>query len=181
MSDKEEHMKSQEEIVQKIDFLEPEFARKDGAYKGYSAHVEDSNWFYQKHMEGAHSGEPDKPEHEHLRNKSKDQGNNGCFLTSACVEFKGLNDDCYELSTLRGFRDYYISQLNDGEENIKDYYEHAPIIVENIDKSETRNQIYADMYDNLIIKCIKLIEENELNSAYEVYSNYYSNLKESYA
>ena len=29
----------------------------------------------------------------------------GCFLTSACVKFKGLPDDCAELETLRAFRE----------------------------------------------------------------------------
>ena len=30
----------------------------------------------------------------------------GCFLTTACVTYRGLADDCYELNVLRNFRIY---------------------------------------------------------------------------
>ena len=33
----------------------------------------------------------------------------GCYLTSACMYSKGLPDDCYELETLRNFRDTWLN------------------------------------------------------------------------
>ena len=48
------------------------------------------------------------------------------IFTTACVKSKGLSDDCIELSTLRKFRDEYILNLENGEKDIKEYYDTAP-------------------------------------------------------
>ena len=37
----------------------------------------------------------------------------GCYLTSACMYSKGLPDDCYELETLRNFRDTWLKNQGD--------------------------------------------------------------------
>lgn len=39
------------------------------------------------------------------KDKSSLKESSGCFLTSACVKYKGLSDDCKELTELRQFRD----------------------------------------------------------------------------
>ena len=49
----------------------------------------------------------------------------GCFITTVCCEYKGLADDCEELTILRKFRDTYVPK-----QLVKEYYKIAPKIVE---------------------------------------------------
>lgn len=50
----------------------------------------------------------------------------GCFFTTACVEARGLPDDCEALETLRAFRDACLANRPDGREAIAEYYRMAP-------------------------------------------------------
>lgn len=51
-----------------------------------------------------------------------------CFLTTATCEIVGLDDDCWELRTLRRFRDDWLARQDDGMADIAMYYEKAPAI-----------------------------------------------------
>lgn len=70
----------------------------------------------------------------------------GCFLTGACTEFAGLPDDCFELSTLRRFRDEVLMQMPRGKDDIALYYRVAPAIVERIGASPRRSRELARLY-----------------------------------
>ena len=96
--------------------------------------------------------------------------NRGCYLTSACVEYKGLSDDCYELTTLRSFRDNYVAKLENGGALIQKYYETAPTIVQKINKAENKNEIYNRMYDYILI-CVEQIEKENYENALDLYKN----------
>ncbi len=67
------------------------------------------------------------------------QSNGGCYLTSACMKHfqEGFDDNCYELTVLRWFRDNFVSK-----EDIEHYYKVAPIIVEAINEEEKSDIIY---------------------------------------
>lgn len=95
------------------------------------------------------------------KNKS---GSVGCYLTTACCEYKNLPDDCYELETLRHVRDKYIKEKFYGEEMINYYYKDAPIIIEKINKHPNKNEIYEEIYHN-ITDAVKLIENGEIDEA----------------
>lgn len=75
----------------------------------------------------------------------------GCFLTTACVDFAGLPDDCETLTLMRKLRDEYVAALPEGESLIAEYYENAPKIVDAIDRltAEARNAIYSNMLFSL--------------------------------
>ena len=49
-----------------------------------------------------------------------------CFLTTACMKYfrENFDDNCYELTVLRWFRDNFVSK-----EDKEHYYEVAPIII----------------------------------------------------
>ena len=49
---------------------------------------------------------------------SDNGGSGGCYLTTACVVAKNLPDDCEELTALRNFRDTYLRNHENGEEDI---------------------------------------------------------------
>ena len=89
-----------------------------------------------------------------------------CYLTTACMKhFLGeFNDDCYELTTLRWFRDNYVS-----EEDIMHYYEIAPLIVNAINNLPECEQIYNYIYEDVIDICVKAIERGDYVHAYDRY------------
>ncbi|MEG6509989.1 CFI-box-CTERM domain-containing protein [Methyloligella sp. 2.7D] len=53
----------------------------------------------------------------------------GCFMTTACCSLLGLPDDCFELRTLRRYRDTYLAKAPGGPEAIARYYRLAPQIL----------------------------------------------------
>lgn len=91
---------------------------------------------------------------------SSSSSGGGCYLTTACCEFKGLADDCYELTVLRRFRDTYLKEQPFGETLIATYYEDAPSIVKKIDNHSDRAGIYEDIYVKLC-EIVKIIESGK--------------------
>lgn len=53
----------------------------------------------------------------------------GCFITTACCEVLGLGDDCFELRTLRRYRDQVLAKRPGGNAEIARYYELAPSLL----------------------------------------------------
>lgn len=96
----------------------------------------------------------------------------GCFLTSACVEAKGLPDDCYELTTLRMFRDEYLAKQECGKCEIAHYYSVAPKIVEQIKRDPDAPRILDQIYNELVVPCIIHIEQKQFSAAHQLYRNY---------
>ena len=77
-----------------------------------------------------------------------------------------FDDNCYELTTLRWFRDTFVS-----EEDIAHYYEIAPSIVGAINKIPGCEKVYEYIYDNVIAACVKAIEKGDYEFAYNRYKN----------
>lgn len=100
--------------------------------------------------------------------ESKETTDTSCYLTTACMKnFRDKFDDhCYQLDVLRWFRDKFVS-----EEDKKYYYEVAPIIVSEIEKSNNKDKIYKYIYDNVVSYCVNKIEENDFEAAYSRYKN----------
>lgn len=91
-----------------------------------------------------------------------------CFLTTACMKYfqEKFDDNCYELTVLRWFRDNFVSK-----EDIEHYYEVAPVIVETINKEEKSGIIYDYIYDNIVDYCVEQIEQGNYDKAYSRYKN----------
>lgn len=101
----------------------------------------------------------------------------GCFITTACIESRGLPVDCYELETLRKFRDNWVSKHENGPAEIKIYYDIAPKIVEKLNHLPNSKEIYEKIYQEVVIKCVQFIEEGKENDAYSLYKNASFDLK----
>lgn len=99
----------------------------------------------------------------------KDEPSSGCFLTSACVTAKGLPDDCYELQTLRDYRDHWLAKTDFGESAISHYYAVAPKIVASIDTRMDSNEIYETIYNEMVKPCVEFIEQKKYQEAFELY------------
>lgn len=100
----------------------------------------------------------------------------GCFLTTATVKYMGKPDDCYELTVLRDFRDKYMLTDSKRKEEVQKYYQLGPNVVAAINNSKNRDEILQDIYDNLVVNSIKLINQNKLYEAYQYYKKYTINL-----
>lgn len=89
---------------------------------------------------------PDEDACSHHASDSSSGG--GCFLTSACCYYKGLPDNCRELSLIRSFREE-LKEKPYGEQLIRLYYRDAPGIVSYIDASPERETIYQEIYETV--------------------------------
>ena len=101
-----------------------------------------------------------------------------CYLTTACMRRfqEKFDDNCYELTILRWFRDNFVSQ-----QDIEHYYQVAPIIVNSIDKDEQASKIYDYIYKNIVDYCVKQIEQGNYEKAYSRYKNSVLALEEKFA
>lgn len=92
----------------------------------------------------------------------------GCYLTTACMKYMQdeFDDNCYELTVLRWFRDNFVSK-----EDIKHYYEIAPVIVDGINQEEKSGMVYDYIYDNVIDYCVKEIENGNYEDTYNRYKS----------
>ncbi|MBQ4369620.1 MAG: hypothetical protein II784_01325 [Oscillospiraceae bacterium] len=113
--------------------------------------------------------------------KGKDSSSSGwCFLTSACVEERGLADDCRELTAMRALRDNYIRNIPGGEDEIREYYETAPLIVSAIKASDDRKSEFDSIYREMILPCLEFVESGKYHDAYTLYKSWVSALKHRY-
>lgn len=97
------------------------------------------------------------------------KGGSLCFITTAVCEYLGKTDDCYELMTLRQFRDQWLNYQADGPDLIEEYYSIAPIIVSKLELSCEKDKVYNQLWIQYIKPCVYLIENNEYIQCKELY------------
>lgn len=110
---------------------------------------------------------------------AKESSKKGCFLTSACVDFAGLDDNCEELSELRRFRDTFVSSMPGGTKMIAEYYRLAPVIVARIQKSLDRDSALKETLFTIrnVVACIKAGDQQE---AVDLYCSMFLRLRKRY-
>lgn len=102
----------------------------------------------------------------------------GCFLTTACIKHfqETFDDNCYELSVLRWFRDNFVSK-----QDIDYYYKIAPQIVKAIETTHNKDTAYNYIYKNIVEVCVSAIEKRDYETAYKKYKNGVLNLEKTLA
>ena len=120
------------------------------------------------HVQVKSDGSWTKDTHNEDKSEWSHSSGTGCYLTSACLyHFKdNFDDDCEELTILRWFRDNFVLK-----EDIKHYYETAPIIVEAIDKLDESDIIYEYIYEHIVLACVEAIKNGDYEFAYNRYKN----------
>lgn len=98
-------------------------------------------------------------------------GGSSCFLSSACIKSMGLPDDCEELETLRHFRDDRKDRDPVFRDLVDEYYRIAPRIVESINHRENAQEIYSNIYNELVVPCVNLIKQGKEEEAIDLYMN----------
>ena len=107
---------------------------------------------------------------------SKKDSGGGCFLTTACCEYKNKADDCYELTMMRKLRDEYIIGTLGRKDLVDDYYAYAPGIVEKIRNADNSAELFEKIYSD-IAECVELAENNKNDLAFEKYLKMFECLK----
>ena len=60
---------------------------------------------------------------------------------------------------------------------IREYYRIAPSIVDDLNVSEERDTIYQDIWNQYILPCVRLIEQNDYKACCALYEKMVRNLK----
>lgn len=97
------------------------------------------------------------------------ESNDNCFITTACVKYFKLKDDCYELQTLRKFRDEYLLKSSKDKVLVNQYYTIAPQIVHLLEKDKQKQMLFQEIFKRISEAC-RAIEGKDFQSAKTIYS-----------
>lgn len=92
-----------------------------------------------------------------------------CFVTTACAGLIGLDDDCFELRTLRRFRDRVLVGLPGGAADIARYYREAPAIVAAIHAGPSPAAELSRLYARYILPSALLAKLGFAKRAHRTY------------
>ena len=93
----------------------------------------------------------------------------GCFITTAVCEYFGREDDCYELTVLRSFRDNWLAEQKNGKLEISLYYACAPKLVEKMKSSTDYAATCEELMNNYIRPCVELIKRHKEEECRQLY------------
>lgn len=104
----------------------------------------------------------------------------GCYITTATFHETGKQDDCYDLTMFRAFRDDYLLKTPQGAELIAQYYKTAPSIVNIINRESNHSNIYNEIDTKYLSPCLAFIESGDLDKCEAHYKEMVEKLKERY-
>lgn len=104
----------------------------------------------------------------------------GCFITTAVCDSFGKADDCYELTAFRNFRDKWLVNQSNGKNLIAEYYNIAPKIVEKINSLANSAEVYKNIWNDYLSKCLNFIESGENSKCKKIYVEMVNTLKEKF-
>ena len=110
----------------------------------------------------------------------RDEPKPGCFITTAVCDSFGKADDCYELTAFRNFRDKWLVNQADGKNLIAEYYNIAPKIVEKINSLANSAEVYKNIWNDYLSKCLNFIESGENSKCKKIYVDMVNTLKEKF-
>ncbi len=92
-----------------------------------------------------------------------------CFITNAVCATLGKPDDCFELTTLRFYRDEVLRRTASGRDAIADYEDIAPGIVRAIAMRPNARQIHHRLYHSFIRPAVDAASASEFDRAFTIY------------
>ena len=103
-----------------------------------------------------------------------------CYITTAVCGHQNKPDNCYELTTLRKYRDEYLMNTEEGQEIVEEYYNIAPGLVMMINMQNNASDIYQHIYEEYLKPCIKYIEEEKNEACCDLYMQMVRSLQKKY-
>ena len=103
-----------------------------------------------------------------------------CFITTACCEVLGLGDDCFELRTLRRYRDGVLAHMPEGPAAIEQYYAAAPSILSGLPEHE-RTWRLLRVYARFILPSALAARLGFAGLAFRLYARMMQELTEAHA
>lgn len=101
-----------------------------------------------------------------------------CFITTAVCNTLEKPDDCFELNSFRNFRDNYLVNQPGGREQIQEYYIIAPLIVNAINSSPDKDDIYREIWSKHLSKCLEHYKHSEFEKCRKEYADMVGILRE---
>ncbi|MEI9905996.1 MAG: CFI-box-CTERM domain-containing protein [Asticcacaulis sp.] len=93
------------------------------------------------------------------------------------METLGLSDDCWELHTLRRFRDGPLAQTPQGRALTTRYYAHAPRLVAGINRRADAARVWLRAYWTHILPCAVLASLSLHGAAVSHYTGLFARLE----
>lgn len=103
-----------------------------------------------------------------------------CYVTTAVCRSLDKPDECYELRTLRDYRDHYLALSEGGKDTIREYYNIAPTIVKRIDRRKDSAAVYRNIWETYLCPCIMLIEDDKKEECRALYTKMVHDLENEY-
>jgi len=104
------------------------------------------------------------------RIRFEDLSNDDCFITTACVQYYQLDDKCYQLETLRAFRDSYLMNSESGRGLVAKYYQIAPVLVQLLKEDSQHSGLFSKIFKTINNACAA-IENKEYKKAEHIYTS----------
>lgn len=103
-----------------------------------------------------------------------------CFITEAVCTRQGKEDDCYELTVLRRYRDHYLMRSGEGRALVEEYYTTAPYLVQILNMQPDASEIYERIYRRFLSPCIRCVEEKNYEGCKHIYIDMVRSLQKKY-
>lgn len=104
--------------------------------------------------------------------RDKKEKKSGCFISTAACVLMGLSDDCYELTTLRLFRDEHLLKSSSGRALVEHYYSIAPAIANKLTVSSELERVWITVGN-----VVSAIETENFELARELYQEMVNRLQ----
>jgi len=93
-----------------------------------------------------------------------------CYITTATFTALGIcNDNCKELQKFRWYRDNILIKEPDGKKLIEEYYKTAPLIVQKIEELPNKEEIYKQIWDKYLSRCLQFLDKKQFTKVKETY------------
>jgi len=97
-----------------------------------------------------------------------DDDDDVCYITTAVMKAEG-NNNSPELTSMRKLRDRYGNWF--AADEVREYYQIAPRIVANINRSSNSSQIYKQLHSEYIVPAHQQVTQGNYGTAHKIYKN----------
>ena len=97
-----------------------------------------------------------------------DDDDDDCYITTAVMKAEG-NNNSPELTSMRKLRDRYGNWF--AADEVREYYQIAPRIVANINRSSNSSQIYKQLHSEYIVPAHQQVTQGNYGTAHKIYKN----------